>query len=187
MVREAGFEAAFTTAPGAAKRGSDVYQLPRFTPWSQSSAVRLVDDAQFALAPFDERRFVHVHYRNNPWEVQGHGASAACQPSLGGQRLKSNLDDYRASAAEQERIADLLRLLPLRGASVLDVGARDGYVSKRLADRFEQVIALDLQLPVIDDPRVRCVKGDITELEMEDGEFDASSAPKCSSMFRPRI
>jgi peptidoglycan/xylan/chitin deacetylase (PgdA/CDA1 family) len=33
MVREAGFEAAFTTAPGAANRRSDVYQLPRFTPW----------------------------------------------------------------------------------------------------------------------------------------------------------
>lgn len=33
MIREAGYEAAFTTAPGAANRGSDVYQLPRFTPW----------------------------------------------------------------------------------------------------------------------------------------------------------
>jgi peptidoglycan/xylan/chitin deacetylase (PgdA/CDA1 family) len=33
MVREAGFEAAFTTAPGAANRDSDIHQLPRFTPW----------------------------------------------------------------------------------------------------------------------------------------------------------
>ena len=33
MIREAGFEAAFTTASGAANRDSDVYQLPRFTPW----------------------------------------------------------------------------------------------------------------------------------------------------------
>ena len=33
MIREAGFEAAFTTASGAANRGSDVYQLPGFTPW----------------------------------------------------------------------------------------------------------------------------------------------------------
>lgn len=36
MVREAGFEAAVSTAPGAARRDSDPYQLPRFTPWDRS-------------------------------------------------------------------------------------------------------------------------------------------------------
>ena len=35
MIRETGFSAAVTTAPGAAQRASDVYQLPRFTPWSR--------------------------------------------------------------------------------------------------------------------------------------------------------
>lgn len=35
MVREAGFAAAVTTAPGAATAGTDVYQLPRFTPWRE--------------------------------------------------------------------------------------------------------------------------------------------------------
>ena len=35
-VREAGFAAAFTTAPGAAARGDDPLQLPRFTPWDRS-------------------------------------------------------------------------------------------------------------------------------------------------------
>jgi peptidoglycan/xylan/chitin deacetylase (PgdA/CDA1 family) len=35
MIREAGFAAAVTTAAGAAKRSSDIYQLPRFTPWSR--------------------------------------------------------------------------------------------------------------------------------------------------------
>ena len=33
MIEELGFDAAFTTAKGVAKRGSDYYQLPRFTPW----------------------------------------------------------------------------------------------------------------------------------------------------------
>lgn len=33
MVREAGFAAAFSTAQGAASSRSDIYQLPRFTPW----------------------------------------------------------------------------------------------------------------------------------------------------------
>jgi peptidoglycan/xylan/chitin deacetylase (PgdA/CDA1 family) len=36
MVREAGFEAAFTTAWGAARTGSDLLQLPRFTPWDRT-------------------------------------------------------------------------------------------------------------------------------------------------------
>lgn len=38
LVRKAGFEAAFTTAWGAARRDSDAFQLPRFTPWERSKA-----------------------------------------------------------------------------------------------------------------------------------------------------
>ncbi len=33
LVAEMGFEAAVTTAKGVARQGSDVFQLPRFTPW----------------------------------------------------------------------------------------------------------------------------------------------------------
>ena len=33
MVKQAGFEAAVSTAPGVASAGVDLYQLPRFTPW----------------------------------------------------------------------------------------------------------------------------------------------------------
>jgi len=36
LVRSLGFEAAVTTAPGVAGKGSDVFQLPRFTPWDRS-------------------------------------------------------------------------------------------------------------------------------------------------------
>jgi peptidoglycan/xylan/chitin deacetylase (PgdA/CDA1 family) len=35
MVEELGFDAAVCTAWGAASRGSDLFQLPRFTPWDQ--------------------------------------------------------------------------------------------------------------------------------------------------------
>lgn len=35
MVRELGFDAAVSTAHGAARIGSDLYQLPRFTPWDR--------------------------------------------------------------------------------------------------------------------------------------------------------
>jgi peptidoglycan/xylan/chitin deacetylase (PgdA/CDA1 family) len=44
MVSDLGFEAAVTTAPGAAGRESDRFQLPRFTPWDRREwryAVRL--------------------------------------------------------------------------------------------------------------------------------------------------
>ena len=34
MVREAGYEAAVSTAIGAASAASDLFELPRFTPWS---------------------------------------------------------------------------------------------------------------------------------------------------------
>ena len=33
MVKEIGFDAAVSTAWGAAQKGNDIYQLPRFTPW----------------------------------------------------------------------------------------------------------------------------------------------------------
>lgn len=36
MVRQAGFVAAFSTAPGVAVQTSDIYQLPRFTPWDRT-------------------------------------------------------------------------------------------------------------------------------------------------------
>jgi peptidoglycan/xylan/chitin deacetylase (PgdA/CDA1 family) len=37
MAREAGFEAALSTAWGAASSGCDLYQIPRFTPWDRSA------------------------------------------------------------------------------------------------------------------------------------------------------
>jgi peptidoglycan/xylan/chitin deacetylase (PgdA/CDA1 family) len=42
MVRELGFEAAVSTAHGAARPGDDLYQLPRFTPWDRGGQSRFV-------------------------------------------------------------------------------------------------------------------------------------------------
>jgi peptidoglycan/xylan/chitin deacetylase (PgdA/CDA1 family) len=36
MVRQLGFKTAVSTAPGVARAGDDLYQLPRFTPWDRS-------------------------------------------------------------------------------------------------------------------------------------------------------
>lgn len=84
-----------------------------------------------------------------------------------------DLSAYRAKPAEQERVASLLRLLPERGERALDIGARDGFIAQLMADRFEEVVALDLQRPDVDHPKVRPVAGDATHLEFSTGHFDA--------------
>lgn len=83
-----------------------------------------------------------------------------------------DLTEYRASKSETERISDLMSLLPDVGNNALDVGARDGYLSRLLANRFASVSALDLELPAINHERIQCVKGDVTALTFADCAFD---------------
>lgn len=83
-----------------------------------------------------------------------------------------NLEEYRASALERARTADLMRIVPRGRASVLDAGARDGFFSRMLSDVFPSVTALDLELPGFDHPDVVRVAGDITNLEFADESFD---------------
>lgn len=66
----------------------------------------------------------------------------------------------------------MMRLLPAGGNSALDIGARDGFISRLLADRFSMVTALDLELPSIQHERIQCVKGDITALSFADASFN---------------
>jgi SAM-dependent methyltransferase len=79
---------------------------------------------------------------------------------------------YRASQKERERIDEIFRLVPQGGKTALDIGARDGFLSLRLAERFDRVTALDLVLPRIDHPSVDCVVGDVCALEAPDRAFD---------------
>ncbi len=83
-----------------------------------------------------------------------------------------DLTEYRASSAERKRTEDLLELMPASGATALDIGARDGHFSVLLAERFERVVALDLEKPCIEHPRVVCVRGDAANLEYPDRAFD---------------
>lgn len=87
--------------------------------------------------------------------------------------MTSDLSAYRSSHREKGRIDDLFELIPRQGRRALDIGARDGYLSKLLAERFDHVVALDLERPVIDDPRIEPVKGDATALAFDGGSFDA--------------
>jgi hypothetical protein len=83
-----------------------------------------------------------------------------------------NLTEYRNSTAEQLRTQDLLRLTPKTGVVALDVGARDGHFSLLFAERFDDVVALDLVKPNIVHPKVQCVQGDASKLAFVDDSFD---------------
>ena len=83
-----------------------------------------------------------------------------------------DLTDYRNSAVEQRRVADLMALLPETIDTVLDVGARDGFIARLLAERSERVTALDLTLPDIAHERIECVEGDATALTYPDKHFE---------------
>jgi SAM-dependent methyltransferase len=86
--------------------------------------------------------------------------------------MSTDLSDYRRSLPEQTRISDLFRLAPNKGRVALDIGARDGYLSKGLADRFNPTIALDLRRPNIKHPNVECVQADAGKLPFADDTFD---------------
>lgn len=83
-----------------------------------------------------------------------------------------DLTEYRNSASEKARVSDLMSLLPEGGCSVLDIGARDGFISRLLADHFSMVTALDLEQPSIEHERIQCVKGDITALTFANASFN---------------
>jgi len=75
------------------------------------------------------------------------------------------------SEKEEERIRALLALIPDSAPSVLDIGAREGYISIKLTDIFDSVTALDLEKPNIVDDNVTCVQGDATDLQFFDKSF----------------
>lgn len=83
-----------------------------------------------------------------------------------------NLMEYRSSFSERQRTEDLLKWIPPKGGSALDIGARDGRFSHLLAGRFETVTALDLTRPEIEHPRVDCVQGNAANLQFADKSFD---------------
>jgi len=96
--------------------------------------------------------------------------------AIGGRSAsKIEMAAYRNTPLEQERISDLMNIIP-KGPegkdSVLDVGARDGYLTRLLTERFASVTALDLEKPSIAHDRITCVEGDVTRLELASGSFD---------------
>lgn len=77
----------------------------------------------------------------------------------------------RGTVREQLRIADLMSLTP-KGKRVLEIGARDCYLSRKLTALYPEVVALDLTKPEIDAPGITAVQGDVTGLRFANNAFD---------------
>jgi ubiquinone/menaquinone biosynthesis C-methylase UbiE len=75
---------------------------------------------------------------------------------------------------EQQRIDDLISLVPVDARTILDAGARDGRISTQLVSSHHamKVTALDLKKPKILCDNVANVQGDITALNYPDAAFD---------------
>jgi len=74
--------------------------------------------------------------------------------------------------AERARIDHLIALLGGDLGELLEVGARDGRVTRALLPHARHIVALDLRAPAIDLDRVSPVAGDATALPFPDRSFD---------------
>jgi len=82
-----------------------------------------------------------------------------------------DLERYRNNPSERHRAEDILGLIPEVPGAALDVGARDGHFSVRLAERFPSVVAIDLERPRFQHDKVLCEAGDVTRLRFDDNAF----------------
>lgn len=98
-----------------------------------------------------------------------------------------DLTAYRQSEREQARTRDLLDLMPAGGRLALDVGARDGHLSKLLSDRYDTVVALDLARPAIVHPRVAPVQADGCHLPFKDDAYDLVVCCEVLEHVPPRL
>src|SRR5258706_7711502 len=98
-----------------------------------------------------------------------------------------DLTHYRQSQTERQRNEALSQMLPPSGVFALDVGARDGFFSFILAERFESVVALDLAPLLISHARVLCIQGDVTALPFAADAFDVTVCTEVLEHIAPNL
>lgn len=79
---------------------------------------------------------------------------------------------YRNRPAEIARVSDLMALVPNNLESALDIGARDGHLSRLIVQKVAAVTALDLECPRFSCEGVSCVQGNATNLQFANQTFD---------------
>ncbi len=84
-----------------------------------------------------------------------------------------DLKRYRAGEREQVRIGSVLEMLPADvSLRTLEIGSRDCYMTQMLAERYAQVIALDLEKPQIDMANVLAMQGNLLNLPLKDNSVN---------------
>jgi SAM-dependent methyltransferase len=92
--------------------------------------------------------------------------------SLRRQALAARPEYAHYHVEEQEaRVESLIAMVPGHRASLLDVGARDGFLSSIFVGHFPLTLALDLHRPPAL-PGVHRIRGDATHLPLPDASID---------------
>ena len=80
---------------------------------------------------------------------------------------------YHSIPSEAARIGSLLALLPAQSDAVLEIGARDGRITRLLCNRYASVVALDLSPVRVREPGCVFLVANLVRLPFEDDAFDA--------------
>ena len=96
-------------------------------------------------------------------------------------------DKKLLSLLEQERINSLINIIPKGFSTLLDIGARDGYISNLLSPYFKKVTALDLEKPRTAKENIITVKGDVTQMEFPDNSFDVILCTEVLEHISPKL
>jgi hypothetical protein len=77
--------------------------------------------------------------------------------------------------------------MPRGLSTLLDVGARNGYISSLLTSYFKTVTALDLEKPDLNNENIFCFRGDVTQLEFPDDSFDVTLCCEVLEHIPPKL
>ncbi|MBV8864698.1 MAG: class I SAM-dependent methyltransferase [Acidobacteriaceae bacterium] len=76
------------------------------------------------------------------------------------------------SALEQLRLERVMSIMPRGATTILEIGARHGAMTRRLAEICQDVTALDLKKPAFRIDGVTNVQGDVRRLQFLDNSFE---------------
>lgn len=86
--------------------------------------------------------------------------------------MAETIESGEISTLEQVRLDCLMSMMPRNSATVLEIGARHGAMTRRLAEICQHVTALDLKRPLFRIDRVTTVQGDVQHLQFPSNSFE---------------